>query len=82
MIEKFLDSKKDKELPVNIHFKERNMVSGLFIYGSDYNELKSKNFWRIVSKMHMNEWLQTKNGNLAKIYNGISFTKLTEDKHS
>jgi len=82
MIEKFLDKKKDKSLPVNIHFKERSTVTGIFIQGFDYNELKSKNFWRIVSNHNREEWNQTKNPDLARIFNGLSFTRLTEDKES
>ncbi len=82
MIQKFIENKNRKEIAVNIHFKERSTVTGLFIQGTDYNELKSKNFWRIVSSTYLAEWNQTKNVNLARIYNGISFTKLTEEKTS
>jgi len=78
MIEKFIENKNRKDASVNIHFKERSTVSGLFIQGSDYSELKSKNFWRIVSSTYLNEWNETKNINLARIYNGMSFTRLSD----
>jgi len=78
MIEKFVENKNRKEAAVNIHFKERSTVTGLFIQGTDYSELKSKNFWRIVSSTYLTEWKATKNINLARIYNGMSFTKLSD----
>ena len=82
MIEKFIENKNRKDSAVNIHFKERSTVTGLFIQGNDYKELKSKNFWRIVSNTHLNEWKQTKNINLARIYSGMSFTRLSDEQVS
>ena len=78
MIEKFVENKGRKDNPINIHFKERSTVMGLFIRTSDYGELKSKNFWRIVSHGNIEEWKKTKNMNLARIFNGMSFTRLSE----
>ena len=78
MIEKFVGSKNRKENAVNIHFKERSTVTGLFIQTADYNELKVKNFWRIVSRDNIDEWKKTKNMDLSRIFNGLSFTRLTE----
>ncbi len=78
MIEKFIENKNRKGIAVNIHFRERSTVTGLFIQGTDYHELKSKNFWRIVSSTYLSEWKQTENINLARIYNGISFTRLSD----
>ena len=78
-IEKFIESKNRKDIAVNIHFRERSTVTGLFIRGNDYSELKSKNFWRIVSSTYLAEWRQTENINLARIYNGISFTRLSDE---
>lgn len=80
MIERFIDDKDRKSSAVNIHFKERSTVSGLFIRGADYNELKSKNFWRIVSSAYLEEWKKTENLNLARIYNGIAFTRLSDSQ--
>jgi len=46
---------------------------------ADYDELKSKNLWRIVSDAKIEEWNRTKNMDLPKIFNGLSFTRLTEE---
>lgn len=77
MIEKFLDNKTGNNQPVNIHFKERNTITGIFIKGRDYEEMKSKNFWRIVNTNVAGEWDKTKDMALSRLYNGISFTKLS-----
>lgn len=82
MIEKFVANKIRKDVPVNIHFKDRGTVTGLFIHSVDYEELKSKNFWRIVNNQHAEQWKQTKDVNLARLYNGAAFTRLSEDKES
>ena len=74
-----MEKKKRKGNAVNIHFKDRNTVTGIFIYGHDYAELKSKNFWRIVSVIHVEEWNKTKNEGLARIFNGLAFTKLSDE---
>jgi hypothetical protein len=50
----------------------------MFIEGKDFNELKSKNFWRIVSSTYMEEWKKTANMELARIYNGNVFTRLSD----
>lgn len=80
MIGKFIEQKERLEHSVNIHFKERSTVSGLFIRGKDYEELKSKNFWRIVSSTNVDQWKRTRDQNLARIYSGVSFTRLTDEK--
>jgi hypothetical protein len=79
MIEKFLDSKVDDAM-VQIHFKDRDTVRGVFIHSVDYDELKTKNFWRIVSNQHVEQWKKSKNDSLARLYNGASFTRLTEEQ--
>jgi len=78
MIEKFVINKSRNGTAVNIHFKERSTVNGMFIQGKDFHELKSKNFWRIVSSTYMEEWKKTENMELARIYNGSVFTRLTD----
>ena len=80
MIEKFVEGKGRKDTAINIHFKERSTVTGLFIQSPDYSELKLKNFWRIVSHTKIEEWRKTKNMDLARIYNGLSFTRLTDEQ--
>ena len=79
-IEKFLEPKNLSHHSVKIDFKTRNSITGLFIETSDYKELKSKNFWRIVTETHIKQWQETKDGNLARIFNGSEFTRLTAVK--
>lgn len=59
-----------------IRFKTRNPIKGLFIQTSDYRDLSRKNLWRIVSESYIDEYKKTHNENLAKIFNGVEFTKL------
>ncbi len=79
-IEKFVEVKQRKNNPLNIHFKDRGTVTGLFVQGNDYSELKSKNLWRIVSHAKLEEWKQTQDMNLSRIFNGMSFTRLSEEQ--
>ena len=44
VIEKFIESKTEKNSKVNIHFKQRATLKGVFIRTTDFNELKAKNF--------------------------------------
>lgn len=78
LIEKFHDSKALKNQKVNIHFKQRGTLKGIFLKTSDYEELKSKNFWRIVTEAKIAEYEKTKDVNLARIFNGAEFTRLSE----
>lgn len=77
-IEKFIKTKIKKNDPVNIHFKQRSTVKGIFLQTNDYEELKSKNFWRIVTEGNNEEWIRTGDNNLARIFNGAEFTRLTQ----
>jgi hypothetical protein len=79
MIEKFIETKVKKFAKVNIHFKQRDTLKGVFIHSNDYDELKSKNFWRIVADSKIAEWEKTKDVNLARIFNGAEFTRLSEN---
>lgn len=65
---------------IDIHFKGRSQVTGLFIRAHDYDELKSKNFWRIVQASQLQKWSETNDINIARIFNGTSFTSLSETK--
>jgi hypothetical protein len=77
-IQKFLTTKAS---PVNsyvkIDFKKRDTIYGLFLTEGDYNDLKAKNFWRIVTRKHFEEYKKSKNPNLAKIFNGQEFSRLS-----
>ncbi len=76
LIEKYVESKEVTGKPVVISFKQRNNITGLFIKGYDYAEMKKKNFWRIVSESKMDEWKRSNDMNLARIFNGSDFTRL------
>jgi uncharacterized membrane protein YheB (UPF0754 family) len=78
LIDKFIKAKTQKNAKVTIYFKQRATVKGVFIQTKDYEELKSKNFWRIVSELKIEEWEKTKDNSLARIYNGAEFTRLSE----
>ena len=77
-IEKFL-SKFPAAKPafVKISFKKREPVYGLFVQDKDYSHLKSKNFWRIVTKLHADEYLRSMDLSLARIFNGAEFSRLS-----
>jgi hypothetical protein len=65
---------------VKINFKNRNPVLGLFIEMKDFQELKTKNFWRVVTERNFEAWHKSKDINLVKIFNGSEFTKLVIPK--
>lgn len=79
-IEHYITHSTREKAIVNIHFKGRSSVTGLFIRAYDYDELKSKNFWRIVQASQMQKWLETNDINIARIFNGASFTSLSDTK--
>jgi hypothetical protein len=62
---------------IRFELKKRNPVRGLIVKGRDYNELKSKNFWRIVTQTHLAEYQKSNDINLAKIFAGSDFAKLS-----
>ncbi len=75
---KLLEANNNSNKPLNIHFKQRSTITGLFIKTNDYDSLRSKNLWRIVSKPNIDEWRRTKDINLCRIFNGTDFTRLSE----
>ena len=82
-IENFLSKKTTSDNNyVKITFKKRDAIYGLFIKDKDFSDLKSKNFWRIVSKTHLDEYQKSKNINLAKIFSGSEFSRLTLAKET
>jgi len=77
-IEKFLEPSAITQKSVKIDFKTRQSMVGLFIKTADYSELKSKNFWRIVTGgTNITQYKSTPDNNLAKIFNGAEITRLT-----
>lgn len=77
-IEKFVLQKYLDKVPVQINFKARQPITGIFIKTADYAELKSKNLWRIVGRGSIEEYKKSKDTNLARIFNGTEITKLQE----
>ncbi len=76
-IEKFLSSDIKSNSVIRISFKTRNSILGIFIDTPDFNELKSKNFWRIVSEANIEQWKKSRDFNLCRMFNGAEFTKLS-----
>jgi len=77
-VEKFLGRQKiGQGQRVKIAFKKRDAIYGLFVEGKDYNDLKAKNFWRIVTAPNIDAYTRSKDINLAKIFSGFEFSNLT-----
>lgn len=76
-IEHFI-SKETAKAPqlMTITFKKRDSIQGFIVKGKDYDDLKSKNFWRIVKEKDMAAWEKSKNVDLAKIFSGSEFSRL------
>lgn len=62
---------------IRFEMKKRNPVRGIIVQGRDYNELKGKNFWRIVTQTNLAEYTKSQNISLAKIFSGTEFAKLS-----
>ena len=75
-IEKFVQNNGIDKAPVQINFKTRRAILGIFISTADYAELKSKNLWRIVGESRIKEYQSSKDINLARIFNGSEITRL------
>jgi hypothetical protein len=67
-----------KDRFIRIDFKNRAAVYAHFITESrDYQDLSSKNFWRVVTDKQFESYAQSKSLNFARIYHGSDFTKLS-----
>lgn len=62
---------------IRFELKKRDPVRGLIVEGRDYNDLKAKNFWRIVTQRNLPAYQKTKDINLARIFAGSDFAKLS-----
>ena len=77
-IKSFIESKvNEQNRYVKIEFSKREPMYGLFLIGDDYKDLSSKNFWRIVSGKHFDDYNRTGNTGLARIFNGAEFSRLS-----
>lgn len=75
-IEKFLSSEAKTKTVIKISFKTRNAIQGIFIHTPDFDDLKSKNFWRVVTEANIENWNKSKDMNLCRMFNGAEFTRL------
>lgn len=78
LIEKFIEDRDRKGKIVRIQFKARQAITGLFIVGNDYEEMKKKNFWRIVVSSKHEEWLNTSDPSVSRLFNGGEFSRLSD----
>jgi hypothetical protein len=77
-IRKFIETKITlKNKYVKIEFGKRDPIYGIFITSEDYKELSSKNFWRIVTSKNFDAYNKSKDVNLARLFNGAEFLKLS-----
>jgi hypothetical protein len=75
-IDSFLQKNEFDRNPVKVSFRTRNAFTGIFVKTADYNDLKSKNFWRIVNESNVKKYMHSKDAGLARIFNGTEITKL------
>lgn len=77
-IEEFLQKNANSNVKcVKISFKKRKDIFGLFVRDADYNDLKSKNFWRVVPDLSLDAFNRSGDLSLARIFNGSEFTSLS-----
>ena len=62
---------------IRFELKKRNPVRGIIVQGRDYNDLKAKNFWRIVPESQFASYEKSGDIQLAKIFCGNDFSRLT-----
>jgi hypothetical protein len=43
---------------------------------NEYDDLKGKNFWRIIGQNNLQNYLTSKNANLSRIFSGTEITNL------
>lgn len=75
-INKFMTQKDPGSKSVQISFKTRKPLKGIFLRLQDYDELSKKNLWRIVSESYIDSYKSSKDANLARIFNGSEITRL------
>jgi hypothetical protein len=61
---------------IDIKFKKRPAIRGIFVNLNDFEHLKSKNLWRVISEAQIQNWKRTKDMALSRIYNGSDFVRL------
>jgi hypothetical protein len=76
-IDNFLKKNNFETATIKISFKTRKPHIGRFLRTEDFNELKAKNFWRIVGEISLDAYKDSGDSQLARIFNGAEFTKLS-----
>jgi hypothetical protein len=76
-IEGFIKDHINQSHYIDVHIKGRTVEPVMFIAATDYEELKEKNFWRVVTASKAALWQKTKDQKLVRIYSGNLFTRLT-----
>lgn len=77
-VKKFIESNiTPKDKYVKIEFSKRQPIYGMFITDADYQDLSTKNFWRIVTSKNFDAYNKTKDINLARLFNGSEFSRLS-----
>jgi len=77
-IKKFVETKvTKKDKYVKVEFSKRDPIHRIFITDGDYQDLSAKNFWRIVTSKNFDAYNKNKDVNLARIFNGSEFSKLS-----
>lgn len=76
-IDNFLKKNEFDRNPVKVSFKTRNSFTGIFVKTTDYEDLKGKNFWRIIGESNVKKYMSSRDTSLARIFNGTEITKLT-----
>lgn len=75
-IEKIVKERLPENEKLNIFFKQRPSIFAYFVKADDFDELKAKNFWRVVNIENIDEWNKTQNTYLTRLFNGNEFSKL------
>lgn len=74
----FVETDKRKNKVIRIQFKKREAIEGVFIMTNDYEEMKTKNFWRVVNASRAQDWKSTKDLSHSRIFCGSEFVKLSD----
>lgn len=75
-IENILKKAATEAQMLEITFKTRSPIKGIFIRTADYTYLSKKNLWRIVNEKNLEAFNKSRDESLARIFNGTEFTRL------
>lgn len=75
-IDSFLRKIQFDRQAVKVSFKSREPFIGFFVKTNEYDDLKGKNFWRIIGQNNLQNYLASKNANLSRIFSGTEITNL------